>query len=340
MIVQSPQVIDIIHLGNVMPALESARSFAHSLGFKKNECEQIAIVVSELANNLIKHANGGTIKFLKVSEENHVGIQVESEDKGPGIANTYNSLKDGFSTQNGLGLGLGAVNRMMDDFDIISPTTGGTRIICHRWLRPPVNELFPRMLEFGVATRPHRSEEENGDAFVIKCWAGHALVGVIDGLGHGAEARKAAISARVYIEDHFDQPLENIFKGVDIACRSTRGIVLALAHFDLDLKTFQMASVGNIESRVFGNDNQKNFTIRRGIVGLNAPSPAVTTHQWTDSSILVLYSDGLHSHWGNKDFTDEIWAKPAEAAHTILSKHGKDNDDVTILIVKNSKDGR
>lgn len=335
----SPHVIDIMHPGNVISAQELSKQLSHSLGFQEIECEQIAVAVSELANNLIKHANGGTIKLLPITEQSRIGIRIESEDKGPGILNAYNSLTDGFSTGNGLGLGLGAVNRLMDELEIISSHKGGTRIVCHRWQRPPRNVLFPRKLEFGVATRPRPGEKENGDSFVIKCWDGHALVGIIDGLGHGPEARKAALSARVYIEDHFDQPLENIFTGVDRACRASRGVVLALASFNLDIKTFQMASIGNIESRLFGCKDQNNFIVRRGIVGLNSPRPVVTTHQWSEESVLILYSDGLQSHWGYHDFTEEIWNTSAEAAHTILLKHARDNDDATIVVVKNSKNG-
>lgn len=337
MIDAASQVINIIHQGNVFPAQKMARSFAQDIGFRENECEQLAIVASELASNLIKHANGGTIKFIQITEPTRIGIQIESEDNGLGMFNTNDSLTDGFSTGNGLGFGLGAVNRLMDNLDIITPAEGGTRIICNRWLRPSDNHIFSHLLEFGVATRPHKFEKDNGDSFVIKCWKNCALVGVIDGLGHGSKARKAALCARNYIEDHFDQPLENIFKGVDRACRSTRGVVIALALFNLDTKIFQLASVGNIESRLFGSNNPTNFAVRRGIVGLNAPKAAVSTHQWTDKSILILYSDGLHSKWDYNDFSEEIWTKPEVAAHTILAQQGKDNDDATIVIVKNSK---
>ncbi len=338
MIVVAPRTIDIIHQGNLVPAQELSRSFSRELGFNEHDCEQIAIVVTELATNLIKHANGGTIKLAHISDLTQTGIQIESEDKGPGIVRAYDSLADGYSLSNGLGYGLGTVNRLMDDLHIISPSEGGTRIVCNRWVRPPEQNFFRRTLEFGVATRARQNEKQNGDTFVIKCWKEHALVGVIDGLGHGPEARKAAVRARNYIEDHFDQPLANIFKGVDRACQSTRGVVLALARFNLSTKTFQTASVGNIETRLICCIDRTSFVTRRGIVGMNAPLPVVEEHPWSDESILVMYSDGLHSHWGYNDFNEEIWSNPTKAAHTILLKQGKVNDDITLVIVKNTKD--
>ena len=90
-----------------------------------------------------------------------------------------------------------------------------------------------RRLEFGAATRSYRLLPENGDAFIIQQWEGHALGGLIDGLGHGELAQKAAQTARHYVEHHFDQPLANIFLGVGRACRATRGVVMTLSLLNL-----------------------------------------------------------------------------------------------------------
>ena len=55
-----------------------------------------------------------------------------------------------------------------------------------------------------MATRPRGFGQVNGDAFVVYQWAESALVGVIDGLGHGQFAHRAAETARRYVETHFD----------------------------------------------------------------------------------------------------------------------------------------
>ena len=75
---------------------------------------------------------------------------------------------------------------------------------------------------------------------------------MIDGLGHGELARRASQTARRYVEHHFDQPLVNIFRGADRACRATRGVVMALARFDMVSRKVTIASVGNIEVRLIG----------------------------------------------------------------------------------------
>src|SRR5437868_8197732 len=137
----------------------------------------------------------------------------------------------------------------MDDLEFCSYVQRGLRIVCERWLGPKTARCITRGMACGVATRSCRFLPENGDAFVIKQWERGALAGIIDGLGHGQFARRASQTARFYVEQHFDQPLESLFRGVERACRTTRGVVMALAKFDLDEHKLTIANVGNIEVR-------------------------------------------------------------------------------------------
>jgi hypothetical protein len=108
-------------------------------------------------------------------------------------------------------------------------------------------------MEFGVATRPRTFGAVNGDAFVVKPWARSVLAGIIDGLGHGQFAHRAAQTARQYVESHFDQPLDQIFRGTGRACRATRGVVMALARFDcLPKSTWGVAKRASGRSSMFG----------------------------------------------------------------------------------------
>jgi hypothetical protein len=103
--------------------------------------------------------------------------------------------------------------------------------------------------------------------------------------------------ARPYIEQHFDQPLDHIFRGTGRACRATRGVVMALARFDLAKETLTVASVGNIEVRLVSSPQRFNLIVRRGIAGLNAPNPLPNEHPWTAETLLIMHSDGLATHW-------------------------------------------
>ena len=239
-----------------------------------------------------------------------MGLEIASLDSGPGIADVEQALGDRYSTAGTRGTGLGAVNRLMDDLDIASRRGSGTHVVCRKWLREHRPSSRPCPLAFGVATRPRAFGQVNGDAFVLQQWAESALLGVIDGLGHGQFAHRAAQTARQYVESHFDLPLEQIFRGTGRACRATRGVVMALARFDWGQGRLSFASVGNILVRVLPRSEPFRFVIRRGVIGLNAPGAVVTEHPWPLDHVLVLHSDGVSVHWGWKDFPG--WAdRPA-----------------------------
>ena len=112
--------------------------------------------MTELATNLIKHAQGGTLTLTPLADGGRVGLEIESHDNGPGIADVEQALGDRFSTAGTRGTGLGAVNRLMDELDITSRRGRGTRIVCRKWLREHRPSLRPCPLAFGVATRPRQ----------------------------------------------------------------------------------------------------------------------------------------------------------------------------------------
>src|SRR5207245_2689415 len=91
---------------------------------------------------------------------------------------------------------IGCDERAVDEFDVASRPGAGTSIVCKRWLRLDVPPTLACPLVFGVATRPYPLMSVNGDTFVIQQWGESALVGVIDGLGHGQLAYRAAQAAR------------------------------------------------------------------------------------------------------------------------------------------------
>lgn len=337
-----PVLIAVVHGSDVNEARQRAQVMALTIGFDETASAEVALAVSELGANLLRHTKGGTLTLTPLVDGRRVGMQVISQDRGPGIADVEQALTDGFSTAGGLGYGLGAVNRLMDEFDIVSEpgTSEGTRIACKRWLRVDVRRTMPGPLTFGAASRPHPRMTENGDAFVIKCWGEGALVAVIDGLGHGPFAQHAAQTARQYVESHVDQPLDLIFRGVGRACRATRGVVMALARFDWGGTQLTFASIGNIEARVFGSVEPMNFAVRRGIVGVNAPNPAVTQHRWQPNYLLVLHSDGLTTRWRWEDFPGLGRTSASVIARRLLQALAKDDDDATVLVVKGGDETR
>jgi len=311
-----------------------AKRVASDVGFAETEVEEIGLVGTELAANVLDHAGSGELSVARLTDGDREGVRLESLDTGPGIDDVDAVFADGASTTGSLGGGLGAVNRLMDELTVAAPGEPdyGTHLVADRWRRPEYESTAECPLSFGAASRPKTRGDANGDTFVLKRWDDSALVGVIDGLGHGQPANKAAMAAKGYVEGHYDRPLGSIFEGTERACRGTRGVVMALARFDWVEGTMTVASVGNINHKYAGPE-EVSIVPRRGVLGSNSPDPVVTTVDWDPSARLVLFSDGVVSHWDWAEYADHFENSASEAARGLLSRLGKDDDDATVVVV-------
>ncbi len=329
--------MEVGHPNDKIKARKKSRIIAKQIGFNKAEdIEEIAITASELVSNLIKYAKDGKIIITSIEEQGKKGIQIESIDNGPGIEDVELAIVDGFSTIGSLGFGLGTINRLMDNFNIISRKGIGTHIIVKRWIKDVIKKvIFP--LDFSGVSRPYPGFQVNGDAFIIKRWKENVLISVIDGLGHGPMANRATTIALEYIKKNFDQPLNQIIRGLHIECRHSRGIVIALARFDLINKDVFFTGVGNVEARTFGNKMQETFITQRGLVGRTIPTIRVMKHHWEPGFIMVLFSDGINSRWRWIDYSHLLNEPARFIAYHMLENLAKDNDDATIIVIKENR---
>ena len=170
--------MEVRHESGVGTARRAARTYAAALGFAPTACEEIALVMTELATNLIKHARGGSLTLAPLADGGRVGLEIDSRDNGPGIVNIEQALGDRFSTAGTRGTGLGAVNRLMDELDITSrrgQRHAPSSVADGSARTSPA--LRPCPLAFGVATRPRTPGQVNGDAFVVCQWAESRLGG-------------------------------------------------------------------------------------------------------------------------------------------------------------------
>lgn len=118
---------------DVERARRAARTFAAPIGFAGIDLEELVLAVSELATNLVRYAENGELTLRRVDEPPRSGLEMESRDSGPGIADLAFALREGASTGGGLGDGLSAVRRLMDAFEI-SSSPAGTTILARKWL--------------------------------------------------------------------------------------------------------------------------------------------------------------------------------------------------------------
>ncbi|MFW6111302.1 MAG: anti-sigma regulatory factor [Thermoproteota archaeon] len=125
------QDIDIQTEKDIVTARSHARRVAKKLEFSTVDQTRIATAVSEIARNALVHGGGGTMKINSLDQE--VGLQVTIVDQGQGIENIERAMKDGYSTRNSLGLGLGGAKRLMDEFEIQSQPGEGTKVIMTKY---------------------------------------------------------------------------------------------------------------------------------------------------------------------------------------------------------------
>jgi serine/threonine-protein kinase RsbT len=112
---------------------QEVRKKAVALGFGLVDQTKIVTATSELGRNTLDYGGGGTAQMEVVENGQRSGIRVVFEDHGPGIADIELALKDGYSSGNGMGLGLGGAKRLSHEFEISSKPGEGTRISILRW---------------------------------------------------------------------------------------------------------------------------------------------------------------------------------------------------------------
>ena len=126
--------IDIETEREVWLAVGIGVGIARELGLEKTDCVRIETVMSEIAHNVLLHGGGGTVSIEAVTERDRCGLRICAQDSGPGIADISRALEDGYTTQNGLGIGLGVAKRMMDDVAIRSHLGWGTIVTVTKWI--------------------------------------------------------------------------------------------------------------------------------------------------------------------------------------------------------------
>ncbi|MBS1804251.1 MAG: anti-sigma regulatory factor [Acidobacteria bacterium] len=133
MSVQKREVLPVKNSNDVVLARQKVRQLAVELRFSLVDQTKLVTAASELARNALDHGKGGSMTVEVIVNGARSGLKMVFEDQGPGIANIEDALKDGFTTGNGMGLGLGGSKRLVNDFSIETEVGKGTRITAVRW---------------------------------------------------------------------------------------------------------------------------------------------------------------------------------------------------------------
>jgi serine/threonine-protein kinase RsbT len=118
---------------DVVAVRQVVREWAVSAGFSLVDQTKIVTAASELARNTVLYGGGGTVRLESLNDGSRRGLRLTFEDQGPGIPDLEQALKDGYTTGNGLGLGLGGARRLSNEFKLSSQPGQGTRVMIARW---------------------------------------------------------------------------------------------------------------------------------------------------------------------------------------------------------------
>lgn len=118
---------------DVVRVRQAVRARAVAVGFSLIDQTKIVTAASEIARNTLVHGGGGAVRIEIVELGQRRGVRLVFEDSGPGIADLELAMRDGYTTGDGLGLGLGGARRLSSEFRIESHPGRGTRVTLARW---------------------------------------------------------------------------------------------------------------------------------------------------------------------------------------------------------------
>ena len=303
-------------------------ALARELGLDDTDAGRLALVVTEAGSNLVKHAGGGEIFLRALRRDGVGGVGVLALDRGRGIENLGDALRDGYSTGGSPGTGLGAIARIASRFDLYS-NAGGTAVLAQIW--PGEASEAPEAIEVGGINAPHPREQVSGDAWVCRADEKSATLMMADGLGHGilaAEAAGAAVAS--FVKRCAASPAE-MLEQIHAALRATRGAAVAVAHLDLARGALLFAGVGNIAGTIASGSHVRRLVSHHGTAGSHVRHIREFEYPWRAGDVLVLHTDGLGSHWDLDGYPGLELRHPALVAATLYRDFNRGRDDVTVV---------
>lgn len=309
------------------------RSVAAEAGLPDTDVGRAAIVASEAASNIVKHGSGGDVVVRSTLVERRPVVDILAIDRGAGMANLAECLRDGYTTVGTAGNGLGAIRRQSTVFDAFSGPGKGTVILSR--IAMAGQSLAPGrgLLIDGLAMRK-KGEDVCGDAWTCSTEGPNATIMVADGLGHGETAADAAAEAvTAFHQGRTAAPLE-VLDRVHRALVKTRGAAVAVAHVDAAAGRLVYGGVGNIAATIENGAPARHLVSLHGTAGHQVRRLQDFTYPWSNTDVLVMHSDGVSAHWTLANYPGLKLRHPLVIAAVILRDFSRGRDDATVVVAR------
>jgi len=326
------------HASHVGECRRAIQSLAEAVDFDETSAGRAAIVAVELATNLLRHAEHGELFIQTIVSGEDVQLELLSIDRGPGMPNVAECLRDGYSTAGTVGNGLGAISRLSETFDVFSADARGTVVLSRvaklKPLQSRAQKAFAGAWSIGAMNVAFSGEKHSGD-----CWAA-ALDGstfaltVVDGLGHGPLACAAAHKAvQAFKEKPLSPPSESI-RRMHQSLTGTRGAAAACCLFNPVSQTIQYCGIGNISGSVVSPQCSRGMPSHNGTLGMLPLRTREFEFPWAPGSLLIMHSDGVSARHALNSYERLINRHPGVIAAVLYRDYGRGRDDASIVVTR------
>jgi anti-sigma regulatory factor (Ser/Thr protein kinase) len=321
----------VSEVSQVAEARRLVSGYARSIGFAEVRVAEIAIVVTELATNLLKHAGSGHILATYRDDDEGAGLELLALDRGSGMTDVGRCMDDGYSTAGSPGNGLGAITRLADDLRIYSRSGLGSAIMV-RFQQQAARASLRTLL--GAAVTPYPGEQISGDNWAFHETSHGRTLLVADGSGHGVEAARAADLAVRSFLDNAEGSCEEIVDRMHRALMPTRGAAVAVARVDEVARTVRYVGVGNICGAVITGEGIRRMVSHNGTAGHVAPRIREFTYDFTSTPLVIMHSDGLTGRWDLASYPGLPSQHPSLIAGVLLRDHRRARDDASVVAMR------
>ncbi len=194
-------------------------------------------------------------------------------------------------------------------------------------------------IEWSVVARTLPGETVSGDQHLVAKSADGLLMAVIDGLGHGDEATRAAKTAADVLADHADEPVVQLMRLCHAALKQTRGAAMTIVSINARRRTASAVGVGNVETVVVRRDRgprqvtppRETVLLRNGVVGYQLPPLQPCEIALEPGDVVVFATDGVR-----EDFGERVNAREPlpQLVQGILRQKFRGTDDALVLACK------
>jgi anti-sigma regulatory factor (Ser/Thr protein kinase) len=326
-------ILRVADSSQVSAARRATDDLARKLGFSEARSGGAALVATEMATNLLKHAGGGEIAIERVAgQRGRVGLELISLDKGRGIVDLSRSLEDGFSTAGSPGNGLGAIRRQADEFAIFSRPGLGTAVMAR--LSENDGPSAPGEIITGAIVEACPGETECGDAWTYADTGRGPTLLSVDGSGHGPHAEAAARAAVEAFHANQRHDCVRLAETIHRALAPTRGAAIAIARVDADERIVRFVGIGNISAALLVEGNVRRMVSHNGTAGHIAPRIREFIYPYSGDITIVLHSDGVSAKWDMSAYPGLATSHPSLIAGILFRDHRRGRDDASIVAMR------